>query len=155
MFQLLWNSFLLCFDISQARHACHWMPRCFISFCVCLSVSLSLPPTCARLIFSSYYCISSELLVKIIDYKVTRQAAHTANKYYKLSRYLRINLKLHLHLSLSFFPPISRVGLLLWNARETAQNEHKNEWLNGWRLLSAEALDHILFKLDIYIQLQS
>lgn len=35
--------------------------------------------------------ISSELLVKIIDYKVTRQAASYSNKYYKLSRYLRIN----------------------------------------------------------------
>lgn len=35
--------------------------------------------------------ISSELLVKLIDYKVTRQAASYYNKYYKLSRYLRIN----------------------------------------------------------------
>lgn len=43
------------------------------------------------LILSVSAPISSELLVKIIDYKVTRQASHTGNKYYKLSRYLRIN----------------------------------------------------------------
>jgi hypothetical protein len=42
-----------------------------------------------RLDFSqaSVPSISSEVVVKIIDYKVTRQAVSDYNKYYKLSRY--------------------------------------------------------------------
>lgn len=83
--------------------------------------------------------ISSEVVVKIIDYKVTRQAVSDYNKYYKLSRYFA-----------NKFTRNTFQVFAMPEAKEGRVDGHSPMHFCLQKTPSPAAPAHFVFKLDIY-----